>query len=110
MARLVVESVTSANAVRRALLPGDADTHGEFDGETLVVDDADAQTLVDTYPNVRWADADRDHSATVDQHVSGEAGAEGATYYCGVNDCSREVDSPTGTCWQHTTTEDDPDA
>ena len=24
-----------------------------------------------------------------------------ATYRCGVNDCSREVDSPDATCWQH---------
>ena len=23
------------------------------------------------------------------------------TYYCGVNDCSREVDGPDESCWQH---------
>lgn len=59
MPRLVVEPVTSANAVRRALLPGQADEHGTFDGEVLTVEtDDDAEMLVETYPNVRWADTD----------------------------------------------------
>jgi len=26
---------------------------------------------------------------------------EPETFRCGVNDCSREVDSPEDTCWQH---------
>lgn len=104
MVRLVVEAVTSANRIRRALLPGQADEHGEFDGDELVVDEADAQALVDTYPNVRWADAGRDHSTDTmvdDQTPRAEVDDEGGTFRCGVNDCSREVDSAGDTCWQH---------
>ena len=57
MPELVVESVTSANRLRHALSPGDADAHGTLDGDHLTVDDRDtAAELVDTYPNVRWAD------------------------------------------------------
>jgi len=103
MPRLVVEAVRSASRIRRALLPADAPDHGEYDGEELVVDgETDAQALVDTYPNVRWADAGRDHTVdTTDQTPRGEVDTDGATYYCGVNECSREVDSPEATCWQH---------
>lgn len=65
MSRLVVESVTSANAVRRALLPGNADEYGTLDGETLTVSDDDtAEMLVETYPNVRWAEGDPETNST----------------------------------------------
>jgi hypothetical protein len=103
MPELVVERVASASALRRALSPGAASEHGTVDGETLVVDDAAAAAaLVDTYPNVRWADADTAPDTTrADQTPRGELGADGATYRCGVNDCSREVDAPGDTCWQH---------
>jgi len=41
----------------------------------------------DTEPDVESEEADTD--------------AETETFRCGVNDCSREVDSPEDTCWQH---------
>jgi hypothetical protein len=101
MPELVVAGVPSAGRLRRALSPGAAGEYGEVDGDHLTVDDHDtAQELVDTYPNVRWADDAPD--TVVDTTVPrGEVDADGTTYRCGVNDCSREVEGPTDTCWQH---------
>lgn len=59
--RLDVQPVQSSSQLRHCLSPGQAGDHGDFDGETLVVvDEADAQRLVDAYPNVGWADAEPD--------------------------------------------------
>jgi hypothetical protein len=101
MSELIVDPVPSAGDLRRSLSPGKADEYGSFDGTTLAVDDAaTAKTLVETYPNVRWADDAPD--TAVDTTVPrGEVDADGSTYHCGVNDCSREVEGPTDTCWQH---------
>lgn len=102
MPRLVVDSVSSASRLRRSLSPGAAGDHGDVDGDELVVDDAaEAQALVDTYPNVRWADADADHDTTPDQTPRLDVDGDEATYECGVNGCSRDVESPADTCWQH---------
>ena len=103
MPRLVVEPCVSSAALRRGLSPGAADEHGEFDGEVLEMDDDDAaQALVDTYPNVRWYEtAADDRDDRDDPSPRAEADTDGVTYRCGVNDCSREVDTPGDTCWQH---------
>jgi hypothetical protein len=58
MPELIVDPVPSAGDLRRSLSPGEADEYGSVDGTTLVVDDAaTAETLVETYPNVRWVDS-----------------------------------------------------
>jgi hypothetical protein len=109
MPELVVDPVTSAGDLRRALSPGQADEHGEYDGDRLTVDDdATAEELVETYPNVRWADDTLSTDTYPDEAVGrAELDEDGTTYVCGVNDCSREVDSPTDTCWQHTDGDDE---
>jgi hypothetical protein len=69
MPRLVVERVRSTSQLGQSLLPGDADEHGTFDGEVLVVDDGDeAAALVERHPNIHWADGE--------PSVSGDGGAE----------------------------------
>lgn len=102
MARLVVEAVASATELRRGLSPGAAEEYGRLEDGDLVVDDDDAQMLVDTYPNVRWADAGHATDTMADEPAPrADFDGDGVEYRCGVNDCSREVESPEATCWQH---------
>jgi hypothetical protein len=101
--RLHVAPVTSSSRLQRALSPGQADTHGTLDGETLVVEDAaTAERLVERYPNVGWADDSGNDDAPDEASVTrGTVEPDSARYECGVNGCSRSVDSPSEACWQH---------
>lgn len=59
---------------------------------TLEVDDEDvARAMVESERKISWADVDETPRVDDDKD----------TFYCGVNDCSRTVDSPDATCWQH---------
>jgi len=99
--RLRVGRVRSAARLDGALSPGEADEYGTLEGDVLVVDDqSDAEDLVDRHHNVVWADDDEsppERSPPTRANVDND----GAAYECGVNGCSREVDSPDDTCWQH---------
>lgn len=100
MTRLVVESVSSSSQLRRALSPGQAESYGEYDGETLVVgDEHDADALVNRYPNVHYPSDETPQNDA--EAVRMEADNDGVEYKCGVNGCSREVDGPDDQCWQH---------
>lgn len=101
--RLHVAPVASSNQLQRALSPGQADDYGTLDGETLVVEDAaTAERLVKRYPNVGWADDSGDDDASDEASVTrGTVEADSASYDCGVNGCSRSVNSPDDACWQH---------
>jgi len=48
--------------------------------------------LQDAYPGFEAVSSDE---------TSDTEQAEAQTFRCGVNDCSREVDSASATCWQH---------
>lgn len=111
MPELVVDPVVSSADLQRALSPGQADEYGDVDGDRLTVSDPDeAERLVDTYPNVRWADGSIETDTYPDETVGRvELGEDGAAYSCGVNGCSREVDSPTDVCWQHADEDEDED-
>lgn len=103
--RLRVATVASASRLAGALSPGQADEFGEYDAadQVLVVDDDnEAAALVDSHHNVSWA-ADAPDSTEDDETTVSRAtvDSDGATYECGVNGCSREVDSREDTCWQH---------
>lgn len=103
--KLRVESVTSASRLRGALAPGECADLGEFeDGILTVANQERAQKLVDRYHNVSWAD-DAPDERRQSQITRANADTEGVSYECGVNGCSRTVQSPELTCWQHT--EDD---
>lgn len=103
--RLAVEPVQSSSQLRRALSPGQAGEHGDFDGETLVVKTENtAKQLIGTYPNVDWAD--NQDTEREPETVRMQADSEGVSYECGVNGCSRTVDGPDDTCWQHEESDD----
>jgi len=101
--RLHVAPVTSSSQLQRALSPGQADDYGTLDGETLVVEDAaTAERLVERYPNVSWTDDATDAPTPDERSVTrGTVEPDSASYDCGVNGCSRSVDSPDDACWQH---------
>jgi hypothetical protein len=99
--RLRIGRVRSAARLNDALVPGEADEYGTLEGTTLIVDDqSDAATLVDRHHNVAWADTD-EPSPERPSPTRANVGTDGASYECGVNDCSREVADPDDTCWQH---------
>lgn len=57
-------------------------------------------------PNPGFVDADApeedtDAEQSEDDESEAESGSETEAFECGVNGCSREVDSPEDTCWQH---------
>lgn len=107
MPRVVVAPLQSATQLRRGLSPGRAAEYGTVDGDELVVDDADtAAQLVEQYPNVDWATEESapDVDSGTPRMVADNDGVE---YRCGVNGCSRTVDSPDAVCWQHEDAVDD---
>ena len=82
MPRLVVERVSSANAVRQSLLPNEADEFGTLDGEILTVPDNDtAEMLVETYPNVEWV-GNVPETATDETHSVAAAIEAGECPWC----------------------------
>jgi hypothetical protein len=100
--RLHVAPVASSSQLQRALSPGQADDCGTLDGDTLVVEDAaTAERLVKRYPNVSWTDDSGDDAPDEASVTRGTVEADSASYDCGVNGCSRSVDSPSDACWQH---------
>lgn len=98
--RLRVESVVSSGRLSGALSPGHAGEHGDFDGEVLTVDDKEqAEYLVRTSNNVYF---EEDHTEPEpDTDIPRRTIGEEETHDCGVNGCSRTVDTPEQTCWQH---------
>jgi hypothetical protein len=82
MPELIVDPVPSASDLRRSLSPGKADEYGSFDGTTLAVDDAaTAETLVETYPNVRHADTPMDVETYPDETIGrAELDGDGVSY------------------------------
>lgn len=61
------------------------------------------ERLDDAYPGMERVN-DRDEAGatdTEDTDTAEEHSSETETFRCGVNDCSREVDNPDATCWQH---------
>lgn len=99
--RLRVASVSSAAELQRCLSPGQAGTHGDVEGDVLIVDDdAEAERLVERYPNVEYV-TERDTNSADPSATRLDVDSDSVTYECGVNDCSRDVDSPDDRCWQH---------
>jgi len=91
MYKLRVERVRSTSQLSGALLPGEAEDLGSFDGEILEVEELND---LDKYHNVEVVSSDTNPGVTATQ-------SDESTYHCGVNGCSRKVDSPEETCWQH---------
>jgi hypothetical protein len=62
-----------------------------------------AELVAAAHDHVSLADAEtEDVSPDANDDAPTEADdAEAETFRCGVNDCSRKVDSATATCWQH---------
>lgn len=103
MTRLRVESVSSSSMLRKALSPGDAGNYGDYDEDAGVLEtasDVEATSLVDRYPNVYRVDDEPDDDGAGESPRL-EADNTGTTPVCGVNGCSREVEDPEDTCWQH---------
>jgi len=65
------------------------------DGILEVEDEELAREMVDSERKISWPNGEPE----VDETPTPEA--EETTFRCGVNDCSREVDSEDATCWQH---------
>jgi len=82
MPELIIDPVPSAGDLRRSLSPGEAADYGSFDGTTLAVEDAaTAETLVETYPNVRWADSTMDVETYPDETIGrAELDGDGVSY------------------------------
>lgn len=100
--RVVVESVSSSSLLRRSLSPGDAETLGEYDGKYLVVDSGgEAEELIEKYPNVHCAETKQETQQASQESPRLEVTNEGADTVCGVNGCSRTVNNPDDSCWQH---------
>lgn len=62
--------------------------------DTFEVDDETAEYVLSNYPGMEVVE-----DAVVDDSPTPEP--EETTIHCGVNDCSREVESEDATCWQH---------
>jgi hypothetical protein len=57
------------------------------------------ERLKETYPGI---EAVPQNETQTDTETSTETESpEAETFRCGVNDCSRTVDSPEAVCWQH---------
>lgn len=84
---------TSGEAVDvyKAQALGYAPLSFDADGYATVDDEAAAAALVSQSPSIEFAPDEALHDDDSDD-----------VYRCGVNDCSREVDGPDDTCWQHT--------
>lgn len=52
-------------------------------------------------PAYGFVEAEESHSEPDPETSETDPDAEAETFRCGINDCSREVDSPEDTCWQH---------
>lgn len=72
----------------------DGETWDMEDGIFEVEDESVAADIVEQYTKISYA-----NPADVEETPTPEP--EETTFQCGVNDCSREVDSPEATCWQH---------
>jgi hypothetical protein len=82
----------------------DPETGEEINVEdTFEVSEAVFERLDDAYPGmevVNGGSETGDESADTSDTTE-EQSAEAETFRCGINDCSREVDNPEATCWQH---------
>jgi len=82
------------------------DTYPIEDGIIEVEDEDVAAAMVADSHKLSWeSDRHKDESSASDAeeteaNTSDEDTAT-ETFRCGVNDCSRTVDSPEDTCWQH---------
>lgn len=94
MARLRIERVSSASRLSGALLPGEVDDYGSFDGHILELDDPDLADELASHHNVEVVSKGVNPGVTATE-------TEETTYACGVNGCSRKVESETDVCWQH---------
>jgi len=73
-----------------------AGEHYRVKDGVLDVDDEDvARAMVESERKISWLNGPPENDET--PGVDGDKD----TFYCGVNDCSREVDSPEDVCWQH---------
>ena len=63
----------------------------EIKDGVIKVDDPEVARSMAEHPRIEIAEVDETPTPDADE----------STYRCGVNDCSREVDSPDATCWQH---------
>jgi len=65
------------------------------DGLLEVAEIEVARDMVESERKISWVEEPDSPGAN--------PGADGeeTTFRCGVNDCSREVDDPDATCWQH---------
>jgi hypothetical protein len=93
---LEIQSVRTTSQLRSAANANELDSDGyRVDGDYVIVEtQAEANKLLNEYSNLdldldAGAEQERDEVDTEDD------------YQCGVNDCSREVADPNGTCWQH---------
>lgn len=91
--KLRVNRVRSSSRLTGSLSPGEAKDYGEFGGEILVVEDSSVGEELANYHNVEVVSKDANPGVTASESEE--------TYYCGVNGCSRTVDNPEDTCWQH---------
>lgn len=72
----------------------DPETGDEINVEdTFEVDKDVFDRLKANYPGIEAVDEESNPKGSVDESTE--------EYTCGVNGCSRDVDSPDATCWQH---------
>jgi len=71
--------------------PKDGEEYNVAGDNTVLVSAEEAHRLKESYSGIVVADIDKTPTPEGDKD----------TFQCGVNDCSREVDSPKDTCWQH---------
>ena len=66
--------------------------------DTFEVDSETGEYILNNYPGMEVVE---DDSETVEEEENPTPEPEETTFRCGVNGCSRNVESEDATCWQH---------
>lgn len=71
-------------------------------GEEFTPTDSELKSFADRVKEIDTDDAEEEPSEEPEPTQTEEdSSPEDETFTCGVNDCSREVESEDGSCWQH---------